>query len=85
MGRGSEWQIIHDLKAYLVYRQIKEGGDKNKLCEDLSEDEDFKNYIHWGSIKMKIENYNYIDKREGLESYSKQRTKVWQYHNIYRL
>ena len=85
MGRGSEWQIIHDLKAYLVYRQIKEGGDKNKLCEDLSEDEDFKNYIHCGSIKMKIENYNYIDKREGLESYSNRRTKVWQYHNIYRL
>ncbi len=67
-----KWYIIHDLKAYLVYRKIKEGGNKDKLCKKLAEDKDFKNYIGLDSIIMKIENNRYIDTGQGLYNYSEQ-------------
>ena len=70
--KNLKWNLIHDLKAYLVYRKIKEGGDKKRLCEDLSQDEYFKNHISLGSIKLKIENYRYLDTKEGLSHFSKQ-------------
>ena len=72
-----KWKFIHDLKAYLVYRKIKEGGDREELCQKLSQDEDFKNYISLGSIRMKIENYRYRDTGEGLSGYSRQSKEVF--------
>ncbi len=77
MGKGIEWKRIHDLKAYHVYRQIKEGGDKRKLCEDLSKDKYFQDRS-LDSIILKIENYRYIDTggREGCKGYSDQAVSV---------
>ena len=73
-----KWKEIHDLKAFLVYRKIMEKENKEKLCEELSRDKDFKDYISLDSIKMKIENYNYLDtKKKGLSNYSKQSQSVF--------
>ena len=69
---GYKWKKIHELKAYHTYRKVKEGGNKNKLCEELAKDRDFKNYIGLDSIIMKIENNRYIDTGQGLYSYSEQ-------------
>ena len=75
----TKWKEIHDLKAYLVYRKIKDKGeDKETLCDDLAEDKDFKNHIPLSSIKLKIGNYKYLDtKKEGLPNYSKQSEEVY--------
>ncbi len=81
----TKWEKIHDLKAYhayrQIYRQIKEGGDKRKLCEELSEDKDFmKSGIKKSSIDPKIENYRYIDTMlsvKGLSGCSKQALSVY--------
>ncbi len=102
-----KWEKIHDLKAYLVYRQIKEGENRKpfhkqlaedndlkkpfhkQLAEDnnlkklfreqLAEDNHFKNYISLDSIKLKIENYKFLDTsgKEGLSGYSKQSEEVF--------
>lgn len=79
MGKGSEWKKIHDLKTYLIYRRIKEDEDKNKLCEELAEDKDFKGYINLYSIILKIENYRYIDTNalKGCKGYSRQSKSVY--------
>ena len=73
-----KWKKIHDLKAFHVYKKIKERGDKKKLCEELSQDADFKGYISLSSIKLKIENYEYLDTEEGLSNYSKQSQEVFE-------
>ena len=74
-----KWNRIHDLKAYLVYRKIKyRRENKKQLCEELNEDKSFKKNISLSSIKMKIENYKYLDtKSEGLRNYSKQSGEVY--------
>lgn len=73
----AEWKKIHDLQAYLAYRKHKEGEDKKRVCEDLAEDPDFKDYISYGSIAMKIENYKYYYDRKGkLDHYSRKSIKV---------
>ena len=76
---NTKWNWIHNLKAYLVYRKMKDRGEnKERLCEELTEDKSFKNYISFSSIKMKIENYRYLDtKSEGLKQYSNQCEKVY--------
>ena len=76
---NTKWDWIHNLKAYLVYRKMKDRGEnKEQLCEELTEDKSFKNYISLSSIKMKIENYRYLDtKSEGLKQYSSQSEKVY--------
>ena len=76
-GKSWKWKRIHDLKAYHVYRQIKEGGDKRKLCKELSEDKDFKDYISKDSIDYKIENYRYLDTGQGLSGYSNQAENIF--------
>ena len=77
MGKGIEWERIHDLKAYHVYRRVKEGEDKIKLCEELSKKEGFKKR-GLSSIIIKIENYRYIDTdgRKGCKGYSEQAKSV---------
>ncbi len=78
MSKGNKWYIIHDLKAYLVYRKTKElAEDKNKLCEELAEDKSFKDYIGLNSIKMRFENYRYIDTGQGLKNYAQQSKEVF--------
>ena len=74
-----KWGDIHELKAYLVYRKAQEGlSGKSKLCEELSEDEDFKKSdISLVSIKMKFENNRCLDKGEGLENYSQRNKKIF--------
>ena len=76
---NTKWDWIHDFKAYLVYRKMKDRGEnKEQLCKELAEDKSFKNYISLSSIKMKIENYRYLDtKNEGLRQYSKQSEEVY--------
>ncbi len=76
----ADWEIIHDLKAYLVYKQIKEGGNKKKLCDDLSEDRFFKGYISLSSIQKKIRNFVALssdDPASGLSGYTKQAESVF--------
>ena len=77
--KGHKWEWIHDLKVYLVYRKVKEGlGEKDRLCEDLAKDEDFKEAkISSKSIKMKFENNRYLDTGKGLEHCSKQNKQVF--------
>ena len=76
---NTKWDYIHDLKAYLVYLKAKENlRKKEELCKRLSEDEDFKKVgISSSSIKMKYENYRYIDIGEGLSSFSRQSKKIY--------
>lgn len=64
-----KWKKVHELKAYLIYRKVKEGdGEKNRLCEELAEDKDFTEAgISLSSIKMKFENNRFLDTGEGLE------------------
>ena len=74
-----KWDYIHNLKAYFTYRKEKDNGaDKEQLCcQELSQDEFFKNYISLSSIKMKIENYRYLDTGKGLSGYSLQSKEVF--------
>ena len=82
-----KWEDIHELKVYLIYRKVKEDqGEKNKLCENLIKDEDFKRAdIFLSSIKMKFENNVYLDSKEkqdtkeirGLKNYSQKNKKVF--------
>ena len=76
-----KWEEIHELKAYLVYRKVKEDqSERNKLCEELSKDEDFKKAdISLSSIKMKFENNRYLDTKEakGLENCSQKNKKIF--------
>ena len=75
---NTKWNWLHDLKAYLVYRKIKyRGENQTGLCEELAEDQQFKNYISLSSIKMKIENYRYLDTGKGLSAYSNQSHEVF--------
>ena len=75
-----KWKKDHDLKAFYVYKKIKEGGNKEKLCKELSKDEVFKDYISLDSIKMKIENYRWLDTggQKGLSNYSKQSQEIFE-------
>ena len=78
---NTKWEWIHDLKAYLIYRIWKEtGADKNTLCENLSKDTDFRNYISSNSIKMKLGNYHYLETKEGLSNYSNQSKEVYDFY-----
>ena len=81
----ARWEEIHDLEAYLVYRKIKEGGDRNKLCEELSQEKLFKDYISLNSIKLKIANYKYLDVGEGLSNYSQQSKKIFDKHKEFTI
>ena len=73
------WKEIHDLKAYLVYKKIKDRREnKEQLCKELAKDKNFKNYISLGSIKLKIENYRYLNEEKGLSNYSQQSKKIYE-------
>ena len=82
-----KWKEIHELKVYLIYRKVKEGqGEKNKLCEELAKDEEFKKAkIFLDSIKMKFENNRYLDMKDiknateirGLENYSQKNKEIF--------
>ena len=74
-----KWEEIHELKAYLIYRKVKEGlGDKNKLCEELFQDVDFKKAdISLSSINMKFENNKYLDTGAGLKNSSQRNKKIF--------
>ena len=75
-----KWEEIHELKVYLIYRKEKEcSAEKNRLCEELSQDIDFKRVdISFNSLKMKFENYKYLDTgKEGLSNYSKKSKEVF--------
>ncbi len=73
-----KWDYIHNLKAYFTYRKEKDNrGDKAKLCEELAQDKSFKDYISLSSIKMKIENYRYLDTGKGLSGFSLQSEEVF--------
>ena len=75
---NTKWNYIHDLKAYLVYRKVRdEKRDKDSLCEELSQEGWFKDHISLSSIKMKIGNYKYLDVREGLSNYSQQSSQIF--------
>ena len=66
------------MKVYLVYKKIKElAEDKNELCKELAENKSFKNYIGLNSIKMRFENYKYIDTGQGLKHYAQQSKEVF--------
>ena len=76
-----KWDKIHDLKVYLAYRRVKEGEDKNMLCEELAEDKGFiKKSIPLSSIKMRIGNFEALDSKgkEGLSHCSKQSRQVFE-------
>ena len=76
-----KWEKIHDLKAYLAYRKIKESKSKEQICEELSQDKNFKDKkISLDSIKLKVENYKYLDSKgeKGLEHCSILSRKVFE-------
>ena len=76
---NTKWDWIHDLKAYHVYRRIKEKkGERENEITQLSEDHNFKNYISRASIVMKLGNYQYLDEGRGLYSFSKQSAEVYE-------
>ena len=68
MGKNYKWKRIHELKAYLAYRKIKE----------LSEDKDFKDYISFDSILMRVGNSRSVETGNGLTSISEQNHKVFE-------
>ena len=74
-----KWEEIHELKVYLIYRKVKEGkAEKNRLCEKLSHDMDFKRAnISLNSIKMKFDNYKYLDTGGGLSNFSKKSEEIF--------
>ncbi len=59
MGK-QKWERIHELKAYLIYRHIK----------NISEDKDFKGYISFDSLQMKVADFRSIETGKGLDSVS---------------
>ena len=74
-----KWETIHELKAYFIYRQIKEGLKEQENLF-IKEDPDFKKAeISLDSLKMKVENYRYLDTKgdEGLKNCSKQTKKIF--------
>ena len=56
-----KWNRIHELKAYLIYRHVK----------NISEDKDFKDYISFDSIIMRVANFRAIETGKGLDRVSK--------------
>ena len=73
-----KWKEIHDLKAYLVCRSAKDNQkERNSLCEELAKDKFFKEAnISVSSIKLKLRNFDFMNKETGLENASKQSKKV---------
>lgn len=82
-----KWEDIHELKVYFLYRKIKEGLE-NKENLSIKEDQEFERAeISLNSIKMKIENYRYLDTegKQGLKNCSKKTKKIfnsWKSHSI---
>ena len=79
---------MHDLKALKLYKKIKKETKeiKEKLCEELSNDEDFKKAnISLKSIKMKIANYRYLDNKGGLSHVSKQSKEIYKKYKGYSI
>ena len=87
LDTNRKWEEIHELKAYLIYRKAKENhGEKNKLCEELAGDEDFKkSKISSNSIKMKFENNRFLDTGEGLKNYSKKNEEIFNQYKGYSI
>ena len=88
-----KWEDIHELKAYLVYKKVKEGrGAKSDLCKGLEQDKDFKREgISLASIQMKFENNRFLAAKssgnikeiEGLKNYSQRNKKIFdKYENF---
>ncbi|MCY4321392.1 MAG: tyrosine--tRNA ligase [Bdellovibrionaceae bacterium] len=74
-----KWETIHELKAYFIYRKIKEGLEKKEKVF-INEDLEFKKAdISLNSLKMKIENYRYLDSEgnEGLSNCSKKTKEIF--------
>ena len=87
-----QWDYIHDLKVYLVYRKIKEAGDENKILKELFQRGFFKGYVSEDSIKkkmvsikMKIANYRYLDNKGGLSHVSKQSKEIYEKYKGYSI
>ena len=75
------WTILHELKAILIYKKIKDGDYKTKaeaIEKELAKDDTFPK-DKTGSVQMKLGNIKYLDTgwQEGLSGVSEQLESVW--------
>ena len=76
------WTELHELKALHLYKQIKQSGDKERLCEELLKDPEFvKTKISESSIKMKVSNFEFLDTGKGLQNASKRSKVIFNKYN----
>ena len=78
------WTELHELKVLLVYKKVKDGGNKNQLCEELkNKDKNFTCSVD--SIKMKFDNIKALDKGKGLLNKSQLNEEVFKKYISYSI
>ena len=82
-----KWTKLHEMKVFLIYKQIQEGRSEEDLCQELKQ-EDKTFTCSLDSIKMKIRNIESLDAGKGLENVSSKNKEIFkQYkdHSIEKL
>ncbi|MBC6415189.1 MAG: tyrosine--tRNA ligase [Bdellovibrionales bacterium] len=78
-----KWWFLHDLKAFLAYKKIKEGADRKDITEKLLQDKNFKDYISKSSLLMKIGGYQHFETGQGISNNSPQSEKIYHKYKCY--
>ena len=84
-NRGA-WTDLHELKVLHIYKRIQNGKKKVQLCEALSKDSDFiQAKISESSIKMKMRNFEFLDKGTGLQNASKRSRDIFKKYSSFSI
>ena len=74
--KNMDWTKLQEMKVFLIYKQIQEGGNEKDLCQKLKQkDKTFTCSLD--SIKMKIRNIESLYEGKGLENVSSKNKEVF--------
>ena len=78
--KNLEWKTLHELKALLIYKKLKESKN-SKVKRELNKDNIFSK-DKFPSVMNKLENIRYLDTegKKGLPHVSKKNKEIWKKH-----